>query len=87
MAEKKLDRPDADYAYVRNDIVDLLQAARLASARSINAVMAAYWEIGRRIVFRAPAISIGESDAKHRQTADRLRSGHLVLQNVPMFLQ
>jgi predicted nuclease of restriction endonuclease-like (RecB) superfamily len=51
MAEKKLDRLDADYADVRNGIVDLLQAARVASARSINAVMTAtYWEIGRRIV-------------------------------------
>ncbi|NYF51107.1 hypothetical protein HDF12_001472 [Edaphobacter lichenicola] len=39
------------YGEIRNDIVALLQAARTASARSVNALMtAAYWEIGRRIV-------------------------------------
>lgn len=39
------------YGEIRNDIVRLLQAARTASARSVNALMtAAYWEIGRRIV-------------------------------------
>ena len=32
-------------------VVELLEAARRAAARSVNAVMtAAYWEIGRRIV-------------------------------------
>ena len=32
-------------------IVDVLNAARHAAARSVNALMAAsYWEIGRRIV-------------------------------------
>ncbi len=51
MTEEKLDRPDTEYAHVRNGIVDLLQAARAASARSINAVMTAtYWEIWRRVV-------------------------------------
>jgi DUF1016 N-terminal domain len=51
MSEQKLGKPDADYAYIRNGIVDLLQTARVASARSVNAVMTAtYWEIGRRIV-------------------------------------
>src|SRR5579875_2694178 len=40
-----------DYGAIRAGIVDLLEAARAASARSINAVMTAtYWEIGRRIV-------------------------------------
>jgi predicted nuclease of restriction endonuclease-like (RecB) superfamily len=39
------------YGEVRNQIVALLQAARAASARSVNALMtASYWEIGRRIV-------------------------------------
>jgi predicted nuclease of restriction endonuclease-like (RecB) superfamily len=39
------------YGKIRNDIVGLLQAARAASARSVNALMTAtYWEIGRRIV-------------------------------------
>ena len=47
-------RQDMDhllYGKIRNDIVGLLQAARLASARSVNALMTAtYWEIGHRIV-------------------------------------
>lgn len=39
------------YGEIRNDIVALLQAARAASARSVNALMTAtYWEVGRRIV-------------------------------------
>ena len=39
------------YGEIRNDIVALLQAARAASARSMNALMTAtYWEIGHRIV-------------------------------------
>lgn len=44
--------PDqADYAAVHTDIVALLEAARRAAARSVNALMtASYWEIGRRIV-------------------------------------
>ena len=40
-----------DYAAVHADIVALLEAARRAAARSVNAVMTAtYWEVGRRIV-------------------------------------
>lgn len=43
--------PFADYATVLDSIVELLEQARRASARAVNAVMtAAYWEIGRRIV-------------------------------------
>lgn len=44
--------PDqADYAAVHADIVALLETARRAAARSVNAVMTAtYWAIGRRIV-------------------------------------
>lgn len=39
-----------DYTGIRAEIVALLQAARAASARSVNALMTAtYWEIGRRI--------------------------------------
>ncbi len=39
------------YGEVRNQIVAVLQAARAASARSVNALMtASYWQIGRRIV-------------------------------------
>ncbi|HUM99181.1 MAG: hypothetical protein B7X12_00675 [Halothiobacillus sp. 20-53-49] len=41
----------ADYATIHTDIVALLESARLAAARSVNALMtASYWEIGRRIV-------------------------------------
>ncbi len=45
-------QPDqADYANVHTDIVALLESARSAAARSVNALMtASYWEIGRRIV-------------------------------------
>lgn len=40
-----------DYSGVHGDIVALLEAARRAAVRSLNALMtAAYWEIGRRIV-------------------------------------
>ncbi|WP_436226177.1 DUF1016 N-terminal domain-containing protein [Cupriavidus necator] len=40
-----------DYRGMRGDIVALLEAARRAAARSVNALMtASYWEIGRRIV-------------------------------------
>jgi predicted nuclease of restriction endonuclease-like (RecB) superfamily len=39
------------YSDIHEGIVALLQAARTASARSVNALMtASYWEIGRRIV-------------------------------------
>jgi len=41
----------AAYADIRSGIVELLDAARHAAARSVNALMtASYWEIGRRIV-------------------------------------
>lgn len=45
-------QPDqTDYAAVHTGIVALLEAARSAAARSVNALMtASYWEIGRRIV-------------------------------------
>lgn len=41
----------ADYVAVHTDIIALLESARRAAARSVNALMtASYWEIGRRIV-------------------------------------
>jgi predicted nuclease of restriction endonuclease-like (RecB) superfamily len=41
----------SEYADVHGDIVALLESARRAVARSVNALMtASYWEIGRRIV-------------------------------------
>lgn len=53
MTELVLGGADAgsDYGGIRSDIVALLEAARHAAARSVNALMtASYWEIGRRIV-------------------------------------
>jgi hypothetical protein len=51
MPEKKLVKPDPEYAEFRASIFELLKAARSASARSVNALMTAtYWEIGHRIV-------------------------------------
>ena len=39
------------YSHIHEEIVALLQAARTAAARSVNALMtASYWEVGRRIV-------------------------------------
>lgn len=47
---KKLTTSDS-YGDIYTGIVDLLEAARRAAARSVNALMtASYWEIGRRIV-------------------------------------
>ncbi|CAB3682972.1 DUF1016 family protein [Pseudomonas aeruginosa] len=41
----------AGYAGIHSGIVELLDAARQAAARSVNALMtASYWEIGRRII-------------------------------------
>jgi predicted nuclease of restriction endonuclease-like (RecB) superfamily len=43
--------PSPDYGGIHGDIVALLEAARSAAARSVNALMTAtYWEIGRRLV-------------------------------------
>ena len=42
---------EPDYRGIHGDIVALLENARRAAARSVNALMtASYWEIGRRIV-------------------------------------
>jgi predicted nuclease of restriction endonuclease-like (RecB) superfamily len=50
LAEPKVALP-AGYADVRTSIVKLLNAARQAAARNVNALMTvSYWEIGRRIV-------------------------------------
>jgi predicted nuclease of restriction endonuclease-like (RecB) superfamily len=47
----KISSLPAGYVGVRSSIVELLQAARHAAARSVNSLMtASYWEIGRRIV-------------------------------------
>jgi predicted nuclease of restriction endonuclease-like (RecB) superfamily len=47
----KKDTIISGYESILSDIVDLLESARRASARTINALMTAtYWEVGRRIV-------------------------------------
>src|SRR5262247_2703734 len=44
-------RTQHSYSVVLSGVVELLDTARRAAARSVNAVMTAtYWEIGRRIV-------------------------------------
>jgi hypothetical protein len=48
---KTIQRKAADYDKVLSGVVELLDAARRASARVVNTLMTAtYWEIGRRIV-------------------------------------
>lgn len=48
---KAIQRKPADYDKVLSGVVELLDAARRASARVVNSLMTAtYWEIGRRIV-------------------------------------
>jgi predicted nuclease of restriction endonuclease-like (RecB) superfamily len=51
VVEQKTSPMPAGYSNVRIGIVELLNAARQATARHVNALMtASYWEIGRRIV-------------------------------------
>jgi hypothetical protein len=53
IAKKKAVSPDAAVAYsgLLGGVSELLEAARRASARTVNAFMTAtYWEVGRRIV-------------------------------------
>jgi DUF1016 N-terminal domain len=59
------------YATVLSGVVELMDAARRAAARSVNAVMTAtYWEIGRRIVELEQR---GESRAEYgKQIIERL---------------
>jgi predicted nuclease of restriction endonuclease-like (RecB) superfamily len=48
---KPVQHKSADYENVLSNVVELLDAARRASARVVNSLMTAtYWEIGRRIV-------------------------------------
>ena len=59
---KILKSPDKSYQKALSDIKQLVQQARYASARSVNAIMtAAYWEIGRLIV---------QAELKGKQRAD-----------------
>src|SRR5260221_12303161 len=51
MSPLKSSSPIEGYDSIVSDLVDLVEAARRLSARSVNAIMTAtYWEIGRRIV-------------------------------------
>jgi predicted nuclease of restriction endonuclease-like (RecB) superfamily len=65
-----IDTSDA-YVTVLGALVDLMEAARGAAARSVNAIMTAtYWEIGRRIVELEQR---GESRAEYgKQIIERL---------------
>ena len=48
---KQIQHKATDYDTVVSGVVELLDAARRASARVVNTLMTAtYWEIGRRIV-------------------------------------
>jgi predicted nuclease of restriction endonuclease-like (RecB) superfamily len=48
---KTIQQKPADYDHVLSGVVELLDAARRASARVVNSLMTAtYWEVGRRIV-------------------------------------
>ena len=52
MATKKVStKREHEYLEVFDDVSELLEAARAASARSVNALMTTtYWLVGRRIV-------------------------------------
>ena len=50
---RKITTISENYNNIRTGIVELLKAARSATARNVNSIMtAAYWDIGRRIVGR-----------------------------------
>ncbi len=60
---KPIQHKPADYDHVLSGVVELLDAARRASARVVNSLMTAtYWEVGRRIVEHEQA---GEKRAEY----------------------
>ena len=60
---KTIQPQPADYDHVLSGVVELLDAARRASARVVNSLMTAtYWEVGRRIVEHEQA---GEKRAEY----------------------
>lgn len=71
--DKQLEVMDTsdDYVAILGALVDLMEAARGAAARSVNAIMTAtYWEIGRRIIELEQR---GESRAEYgKQIIERL---------------
>ena len=68
-----LQTPSAEYGGLIGGIAELLETARRASARTVNALMTAtYWEIGRRIVEFEQA---GKSKAQYgEEVIDQLAS-------------
>jgi len=71
VATRKSAALPAGYAGIHGGIVELLDAARQAAARNVNALMtASYWEIGRRIV---------EAEQKGKQ---RARYGEQLMQRL-----
>jgi hypothetical protein len=55
-----------NYNAMRAGIVEMLKAARAATARNVNSIMtAAYWEIGRRIVHSEQQGNPGQSMANN----------------------
>jgi predicted nuclease of restriction endonuclease-like (RecB) superfamily len=63
----------AGYDAILSDISGLLESARRASARTVNAIIAAtYWEIGRRIVNVEQAGSRRKADYYGEQIIERL---------------
>ena len=63
----------AGYDAILSDISGLLESARRASARTVNAIIAAtYWEIGRRIVNVEQAGSRSKADYYGEQIIERL---------------
>ncbi|MEO7678910.1 MAG: DUF1016 N-terminal domain-containing protein, partial [Verrucomicrobiota bacterium] len=62
-ASKTIQHKPANYDHVLSGVVELLDAARRASARVVNLLMTAtYWEVGRRIVEHEQA---GEKRAEY----------------------
>lgn len=47
----KRDQDSRSYSAVLDEITEILQSARRATARAVNTVMTTvYWEVGRRVV-------------------------------------
>jgi predicted nuclease of restriction endonuclease-like (RecB) superfamily len=69
----KKHRAITGYDAILSDISGLLESARRASARTVNAIIAAtYWEIGRRIVNVEQAGSRSKADYYGEQIIERL---------------
>jgi hypothetical protein len=77
-ASKTIQHKAADYDSVFSGVVEMLDAARRASARVVNTLMTAtYWEIGRRIVEHEQA---GEKRAEYGEELVRRLAADLTKQ-------